>query len=65
MDEITLVRDTLRSHWKWHGGRLSLVSMLLMPYYGPELSTGVSGRLWKGKRTPTINVCNASFGKHG
>ena len=22
--------------------------MLLMPYYGPELSTGVSGRLWKG-----------------
>ena len=48
MDEITLVRDTLRSHGKWHGGRLSLVSMLLMPYYGPELSTGVSGRLWKG-----------------
>ena len=36
--------------------------MLLMPYYGPELSTGVSGRLWKGKRTPTINVCNTSFG---
>ena len=42
------MRDTLRSHGRWHGGRLSLVSMLLMPYYGPELSTGVSGRLWKG-----------------
>ena len=48
------MRDTLRSHGRWHGGRLSLVSMLLMPYYGPELSTGVSGRLWKGGGSPTI-----------
>ena len=30
MDEVTLVRDTLRSQWRWHGGRLSLVSIFLI-----------------------------------
>ena len=30
MDEVTLVRDTLRSHGRWHGGRLSLVSIFLI-----------------------------------
>ena len=30
MDEVTLLRDTLRPHLGWHGARLSFVSMFLI-----------------------------------
>jgi hypothetical protein len=30
MDQVTLLRDTLRPHLGWHGARLSFVSMFLL-----------------------------------
>ena len=65
MDEVTLVRDTLRSHWRWHGGRLSLVSIFLIALLRArtvnwsELATAFCG---KAQMESHYQRLNASFG---